>query len=93
MARVKAFGKEKLFRNHSEAVRRLFIQVAFQSRLMADCESGVWLNIGECFMHVNSATSANAIRLFDAQLASLLRGFHKGTLNVKVKQKKLVITF
>ena len=41
MARVKAFGKEKLFRNHSEAVRRLFIQVAFQYKLMADCESGV----------------------------------------------------
>ena len=44
-------------------------------------------------MHVNSATSANAIRLFDAQLASLLRGFHKGTLNVKVKQKKIGCNF
>ena len=44
-------------------------------------------------MHVNSATSANAIRLFDAQLASLLRGFHKGTLNVKVKEKNIGCNF
>lgn len=52
---------------------------------MVDCESGVWFNIGECFMYVNFVISVGVIRFFDVKFGFLLCGFYKGILNLKFK--------